>query len=169
MPEFNVNPHRFDPYKSFKFRVKWDGRYVAGVSRISGLRRTTDVVEQRDGGDPNSTRKSPGVTHYAPLILERGVTHDTDFEDWAGKVLRHGAGFGKEVALKNFRKDIVIELYNEAGQLVLAYQVFRCWVSEYQALPDLDANGSAVAIESIKLENEGWVRDVDVQEPEETS
>jgi phage tail-like protein len=99
--------------------------------------------------------------------LERGVTHDTDFEEWAGKVLRHGAGFGKEVALKNFRKDIVIELYNEAGQLVLAYQVFRCWVSEYQALPDLDASGSSVAIESIKLENEGWVRDVQVVEPEE--
>jgi len=169
MPEFVVNPDRFDPYKSFKFRVKWDGRYVAGVSKISGLRRITDVVEQRDGGDPNFTRKSPGVTHYAPLVLERGVTHDTDFEEWASKVLRHGAGFGKEVALKNFRKDIIVELYNEAGQLVLAYQVFRCWVSEYQALPDLDANGSSVAIESIKLENEGWVRDVSVQEPEEPS
>ena len=169
MPEFSVNPHRFDPYKSFKFRVKWDGRYVAGVSRISGLRRATDVVEQRDGGDPNFTRKSPGVTRYQPLVLERGVTHDTEFEDWARKVLRHGAGLGSEVALKNFRKDIIVELNNEAGQVVLAYKVYRCWVSEYQALPDLDANGSAVAIESIKLENEGWERDVDIKEPAEPS
>ncbi|MGH2774834.1 MAG: phage tail protein [Actinomycetota bacterium] len=169
MPQFSVNPHRFDPYKSFKFRVKWDGKYVAGVSRISGLRRSTDVVEQREGGDPNLTHKSPGVTRYEPLVLERGVTHDTEFEDWASKVLRLGAGFGNEVALKNLRKDIIVELYNEAGQLVLAYRVYRCWVSEYQALPDLDANGSTVAIESIKLENEGWERDIEIKEPVEPS
>ncbi|MGH2699166.1 MAG: phage tail protein [Actinomycetota bacterium] len=169
MPEFSVNPHRFDPYKSFKFRVKWDGRYVAGVSRISGLRRTTDVVEQRDGGDPNFTRKAPGITRFAPIVLERGVTHDPEFEEWAKKVWSHGAGLGNEISLKNFRKDIIVELLNEAGQLVLAYKVYRCWVSEYQALPDLDANGSTVAIESIRLENEGWERDTEVKEPVEPS
>jgi phage tail-like protein len=165
MPEFSVNPHRFDPYKSFKFRVKWDGRYVAGVNRISGLRRTTDVVEHRVGGDPNLTRKAPGITRFAPIVLERGVTHDTEFEEWAKKVMPLGAG---EMSLKNFRKDIMIELLNEAGHIVLAYKVYRCWVSEYQALPDLDSNGSRVAIESIRLENEGWERDLDVKEPVET-
>lgn len=167
MAQFSVNPHRLDPYKNLKFRVKWDGRYVAGVSRVSGLRRTTEVIEHREGGDPSSSRKSPGLAKYAPITLERGITHDTEFEQWANKVWAHGAGFGDEVSLKDFRKDIRIELYNEAGQLVIAYNVFRCWVSEYQALPDLDANGNAVAIESLTLQNEGWQRDRDVAEPAE--
>jgi phage tail-like protein len=167
MPQFSVNPHRFDPYKNLKFRVKWDGRYVAGVSKVSGLRRTTDVVEHREGGDPSSQRKSPGLTKYAPIILERGITHDLEFERWANKIWNLGSGMGDEVSLKDFRKDIYIELYNEAGQLVMAYKVFRCWVSEYQALPDLDANGNAVAIESLTVQNEGWERDHDVVEPAE--
>jgi phage tail-like protein len=169
MAQFNVNTQRFDPYKSFKFRVKWDGRYVAGVSKVSGLKRTTDVVKHREGGDPSTSRKSPGRTEYDAITLERGVTHDVTFEQWANKVSDLGAGAGREVSLKDFRKDVVIELYNESGQLVLAYKVYRCWVSEYHALPDLDANGNAVAIQSIKLENEGWERDVEVAEPAEPS
>lgn len=167
MPQFSVNPHRFDPYKSFKFRVKWDGRHVAGITRVSALRRVTEVVEHREGGEPNATRKSPGRTRFEPIVLERGVTHDTEFESWANKVWRHGAGLGAEASLKDFRKDITIELYNEAGQLVIAYHVFRCWVSEFQALPDLDANLGSVAIQSITLQNEGWERDEQVAEPQE--
>ena len=167
MAEFTVNPQRFDPYKNFKFRVKWDGRYVAGISKVSGLRRTTEVVRHREGGDPSSSRKSPGRTGYEPITLERGVTHDTELEDWANKVWKLGSGPGTEVSLADFRKDIVLELHNEAGQLVLAYRILRCWVSEYQVLPDLDANANAVAIETIKLENEGWERDLSVTEPEE--
>jgi phage tail-like protein len=164
---FSVNPERFDPYKNFKFRVKWEGRYIVGVSRISGLRRNTEVVMHREGGDPSSTRKSPGRTEYDAITLERGVTHDTEFERWANKVWNLGSGRGAEVSLKDFRKDIIIELYNEAGQLVIAYKVFRCWVSSYQALPELDANANEVAIESIVLQNEGWERDTDVNEPVE--
>jgi len=167
MAQFSVNATRFDPYKNFKFRVKWDGRYVAGVSKVSSLKRTTEVVKHRDGGDPSSTRKSPGRTEFEALTLERGVTHDTEFEKWANKVWNFGSGLGSEVSLKDFRKDIIIELYNEAGQLAIAYKVFRCWVSEFQALPDLDANANAVAIQHLKLENEGWERDVDVVEPTE--
>src|SRR6266576_6499256 len=163
----NVNPQRFDPYKNFKFRVKWDGRYVAGISKVGVLKRTTEVVKHRDGGDPSSSRKSPGRTEYDPIQLERGVTHDLEFERWANKVWNVGGGLGAEVSLKDYRKDIIIELYNEAGQVVISYQVFRCWVSEYQALPDLDANANAVAIQHIRLENEGWTRDVAVQEPTE--
>ena len=154
MAEFSVNPTRFDPYKNFKFRIKWDGRYVAGISKISGLRRTTEVIQHREGGDPSSSRKSPGRTEYAPVTLERGVTHDPEFENWANKVWRFGAGWGAEVSLKDFRKDITLDLYNEAGQLVLSYKIYRCWVSEYQILPDLDANANAIAIEQLKLENE---------------
>jgi phage tail-like protein len=169
MAEFTVNPARFDPYKNFKFRVKWDGQYVAGVSKIGALKRSTEVVEHREGGDPSTSRKSPGRTQYEPIALERGVTHDPAFEQWAAKVWNLGAGLGVEVSLKDFRKDIVIEVYNEAGQLALAYRVFRCWVSEYQALPDLDANSDAVMIERIKLENEGWERDTSVVEPLEPS
>jgi phage tail-like protein len=169
MAQFTVNPQRFDPYKNFKFRVKWDNKYVAGVSKVSVLKRTTEVVKHRDGGDPSTSRKSPGRTEFEPITLERGVTHDSDFEDWATKVWNYGAGLGSEVSLKDFRKNIRIEVYNEAGQLALAYHVYRCWVSEFQALPDLDANANAVAIQHLKLENEGWVRDTTVPEPSEPS
>jgi len=169
MAEFSVNPTRFDPYKNFKFRVKPDGRYVAGVSKISGLRGTTEVIQHREGGDPSSSRKSPGLTEFAPITLERGVTHDPEFEKWANKVWTLGAGRGAEVSLKDFRKDIVLEVYNEAGQLVLAYKIHRCWISEYEILPDLDANANAIAIERIKLENEGWERDQSLREPVEAS
>jgi phage tail-like protein len=169
MPQFSVNASRFDPYKSFKFRVKWDGRYVAGVSKVGMLKRTTALVSHREGGDPSSSRKSPGRTEYDAITLDRGVTHDLEFELWATKVWQFGAGLGAEVSLKDFRKDVIIEVYNEAGQLAISYKVYRCWVSEYQALPDLDANSDAVAIQHIKLENEGWERDVEVTEPTEPS
>jgi phage tail-like protein len=169
MTGFVVNPNRFDPYKNFKFRVKWDGRFVAGVSRISPLRRTTEVIIHRSGGDPSTERKSPGRTKYHPISLERGITHDPEFENWANKTWNFGSGLGSEVSLKDFRKDIILEIYNEAGQLVMAYKIYRCWVSEYQALPELDANGCVVAIQYLKLENEGWERDREVTEPEEPS
>ncbi|MEU7120837.1 phage tail protein [Streptomyces zaomyceticus] len=169
MAQFSVNAQRFDPYKNFKFRVKWDGRYVAGVSKVSALKRTTEVVEHRDGADPSSARKSPGRTKYEAITLTRGVTHDIEFEQWANKVWNFGSGLGAEASLKDFRKDLIIELYNEAGQLVLAYKVFRAWVSEFQSLPELDANANAVAIQTLKLENEGWERDLDVVEPPEPS
>jgi phage tail-like protein len=165
MAQFSVNAQRFDPYKNFKFRVKWDGKYVAGICKCSSLKRSTEVVEHREGGDPSTGRKSPGRTKYEPITLERGVTHDVEFERWANKVWNFGSNL--EVSLKDFRKDILLEMYNEAGQLVIAYKIFRCWVSEFQALPDLDANANAVAIQQIKLENEGWERDTAVTEPAE--
>ena len=155
MAQFSVNPQRFDPYKNFKFRVKWDGRYVAGISK------------HREGGDPSTGRKSPGRTKFEAVTLERGVTHDTEFEKWANKVWNFGSGLGSEVSLADFRKDIILEFYNEAGQLAIAYKIFRCWASEFQALPDLDANANAVAIQTLNLENEGWERDLDVTEPSE--
>ncbi len=167
MAQFSVNAQRFDPYKNFKFRVKWDGKYVAGISKVGMLKRTTEVVKHREGGDPSSSRKSPGRTEYDAITLERGVTHDVEFEQWANKVWHTNSGV--EVSLKDFRKDIIIEVYNEAGQKVIAYNVYRCWVSEWQALPDLDANANAVAIQHIKLENEGWERDTSVTEPTEPS
>jgi phage tail-like protein len=167
MAQFSVNAQRFDPYKNFKFRVKWDGKYVAGVSKVGALKRSTEVVEHREGGDPSSSRKSPGRTKYEAVTLERGVTHDTEFEKWANKVWNFGSGLGAEVSLKDFRKDIIVEMYNEAGQLAIAYKIYRCWVSEFHAQPDLDANANAVAIQTLKLENEGWERDYEVREPAE--
>lgn len=167
MAEFTTNPTRFDPYKNFKFRVKWDGKYVAGVSKVSPLKRTTEVVSHRSGGDPSSSRKTPGRSEYEAITLERGVTHDPEFEQWANKIWNYGAGPGVEVSLADFRKDLILELYNEAGQVVLGYRIFRCWVSEFQALPELDANANAVAIQTLKIENEGWERDVEVIEPNE--
>jgi phage tail-like protein len=169
MAEFTTNATRFDPYKNFKFRIKWDGRYVAGVSKVSALKRTTEVVTHRNGGDPSSSRKSPGRTEFEAVTLERGVTHDVDFEQWANKVWNFGNGLGSETSLKDFRKDVILEVYNEAGQLAIAYKIFRCWVSEFQAVPELDANANAVAIQTLKLENEGWERDYEVAEPSEPS
>ena len=158
MAQFSVNVHRFDPYKNFKFRVKWDGRYVAGIAKVSALSRSTEVVTHRSGGDPSTERKTPGQTKYETITLERGVTHDRDFEQWASKVWNYGAGAGAESSLKDFRKDIIIELYNEAGQLALGYAVHRCWVSKYQALPELDASANAIAIQTLELQHEGWER-----------
>jgi phage tail-like protein len=164
---FPANPKRLDPYKNFKFRLKWDGKYVYGCSKLTGLKRTTAVVEHRDGGGPSVSYKTPGTTNYDAITLERGLTQDMAFHDWAGKVWSIGGALGAEVSLADFRKDIYLEFYNEAGQLVIAYKIYRCWVSEYQALPDLDANAKAIAIEHIKLENEGWERDTSVTEPAE--
>lgn len=173
MAEFVVNAARKDPYRNFKFRVKWDGRYVAGASKVSMLKRTTEVVKHRDGGDESSSRKSPGRTEYDAITIERGVTHDIEFEAWANKVWDYSNAQAspdtrnKEVSLADFRKDIIIDVYNEAGQKVISYLVYRCWPSEFQALSDLDANANAVAIQHIKLENEGWLRDTSVKEPKE--
>jgi phage tail-like protein len=163
MAQFVVNTHRFDPYKAFIFRVKWDGKYVAGLSKMSALRRTTDPVTHREGGDPSHERKSPGVTKYDAVTLERGKTHDPEFEAWANLI----HSLDSPISLRNFRKDVVVDVYNEANQLVLSYKLFRCWVSEYTALPALDAATAAVAIESLKIELEGWERDEAVAEPAE--
>lgn len=170
-PQFKTNTTRWDPYKNFRFKVKWDGQYVAGVSKVSMLKRTTEVVKHRTGGDPSVVRLSPGQSAYDPITLEQGVTHDISFEQWANKVwdYKNSTGTDPDVSLKDFRKDITIELYNESGQKVLAYNVYRCWVSEFQALPELDGNANAVAIQTLKLENEGWERDQSVTEPTETS
>jgi phage tail-like protein len=173
MPEFTVNATRVDPYKNFKFRVKWDGAYVAGISKVSALKRTTEVVKHRDGGDPSTSHKSPGRTEYEAITLERGVTHDLAFQQWANKVWDYqnaqAQNADQEVSLADFRKDVIIDFFNEAGQKVISYHVYRCWVSEYQALPELDANANAVAIQHVKLENEGWDRDPAVVEPTEPS
>ncbi|WP_322755298.1 phage tail protein [Frankia sp. Cas3] len=175
MAQFSVNASRLDPYKNFKFRVKWDGKYVAGVSKVSAFKRTTEVVKHRDGGDESTTRKSPGRVEFDAITLERGVTFDVEFERWANKVWDYRNAQAapekrdREVSLADFRKDITIEVFNEGGQKVIAYQVFRCWVSEYQCLSDLDANANAVLIQHIKLENEGWVRDIAVKEEKELS
>lgn len=162
MAQFKVNTTRIDPYKNFKFRVVWDGRQVAGVSKVSGLKRTTEVVSHRDGGDLSTKRHSPGVSTFEAITIERGITHDTDFEVWASQT--YSVESDASVSLKGFRKDISIELYNLQGVKVRSWQVFRCWVSEYTAVPELDANANAVAFETIVLQNEGFVRDEAVVE-----
>jgi len=157
-PEFTMNTHRYDPYKTFKFRVKWDGQYVAGISKVGGLTRTTQLVSRPAVDDPVSSHKASGQTDYAPITLERGVTYDPNFVQWAEKVWMYSNTAGQEVAIKDFRKEIIIELYNEAGQKAVAYAVYRCWVSEFTAMPELDG-GNAVAIQSITLQHEGWERE----------
>jgi len=173
MARFTTNPDRLDPYKNFKFRVSFGTGYIAGVSKISALKRTTEMVEHREGGDPSSTHKSPGRTKYEAITMERGVTHDPEFEAWANKVWNYDNAQAKaenrqlEVSLKDFRRNLTIDVFNEAGQKVLSYQVFRAWVSEFTAQTDLDANANAILIQSIKVEHEGWRRDREVPEPAE--
>lgn len=165
MAQFTVNTQRFDPYRNFKFRIKWDNKYVAGLNKCGALKKTTEVATWREGGDPSTSRQLPGKTKFDALTMEAGVTHDTTFEDWANLV--HNYKGDAAMSLKNFRKDITIDVFNEANQKVLSYNVYRCWVSEYQALPQLDASGNAVMIQTLKLENEGWERDASVAEPAE--
>lgn len=166
MPKFIVNSDRFDPYMGFKFRVKWDGRYVAGLNKCGALKKTTEATAWYEAGDHSAPRQIPGKTKYDPITLQAGVTHDTTFEEWANKVNNYLSD--SAMSLKSFRKDITIDVFNLQGVRVLSYNVFRCWVSEYQALPELDAGGNAVMITTIKIENEGWMRDPSVVEPKET-
>ncbi len=166
IPQFPINTTRFDPYKNMKFRIKWDGKYVAGVSKISALKRSTEPVTHREGGDPSTSRLSPGVWKFEPITLERGVTHDPEFETWANLI--YDLQGGVVLSLERFRKDLIIELLDEQAVVAKAYKVYRCWVSEYQALPELDANAHAVAIEHMVLQNEGWERDLAVTEPTQT-
>jgi phage tail-like protein len=166
MAQFPVNSYRIDPYKNFKFRVKWDGKTVAGVSKIGALKQTTEVVAHREGNDLSTPRNSPGRTSFDAVTLERGLTFDREFEAWALKVYStEGDG---AVSLRNFRKDFRIELMNLQGVVVAAYNLFRCWVSGYTALPDLDANGQGIAFESLTLTYEGFERDADIVEVAET-
>ena len=162
---FAVNASRVDPYKNFKFQIMWDGRVVLGISKVGALKRTTEVVKHREGGENSTDHKSPGRTTYEAITLERGITHDLEFEAWANKV--HPYSGDAAMDLRNFRKDVILVVHNERGQPVKKYKIFRCWVSEYNAVPDLDANANAIAIEHIKLENEGWERDEEVKEPNE--
>ncbi len=166
MAKFTVNATRFDPYLGYRFQIKVDGQSVAGLNKCSALKRTTEVTPWYEGGDSSGPHQIPGKTKYDAITLEAGVTHDTTFENWANKVNNFQGD--PAMSLATFRKDISIEVYNHQGQKVLAYNVFRCWVSEYQALPQLDASTNAVMISTIKLENEGWVRDTSVAEPKET-
>jgi len=167
MAQFSQQPLRLDPYKNFKFRLRFgtSTSYVSGISKMSPLKRTTEVVEHREGGDPSTKHKSPGLTKYESCTMERGVTHDTDFEVWASKVWNFTGTFGAESSLADFRQDVTVDVFNEAGQKVKSYVLYRCWVSEYQALSDLDANANAVLIEHIKIEYEGFARDLSVTEP----
>jgi phage tail-like protein len=166
MAEFPINTHRIDPYKNFKFRVKWDGQVVAGVSKVSALKRSTEVVSHREGGDISTQRHSPGASKFEPITLERGITYDPEFEKWANLVYStEGDG---AVSLLGFRKDILIDMLNLQGTVVKSYRVFRCWVSEYTAQPEFDANANAIAFETIVLQNEGFERDEAVVEVLET-
>lgn len=166
MAKFTVNTTRFDPYLGYRFQIKIDGQSVAGLNKCGALKKTTEVTPWYEGGDSSGPHQIPGKTKYDPITLEAGVTHDTTFEDWANKVNNFQGDAA--MSLATFRKNITIEVYNHQGLKVLAYNVFRCWVSEYQALPQLDAGGNAVMISTIKLENEGWQRDTSVTEPKET-
>jgi phage tail-like protein len=162
---FVVNAHRYDPYKNFKFLISWDGKVVLGVSKVGALKRTTEVVKHRSGGENSFDHKSPGRTTYEGLTLERGLTHDPEFEKWASDV--HSYAGDPTMDLAGYKKELTLELLNEKSQIAKRYFLHGCWVSEYTALPDLDANANAVAIENMKLELEGWERDEGTGEPDE--
>ena len=162
---YPISTGRHDPYKAYKFRIKWNGRYVAGVSKISSLKQSTEPVTHREGGDPSTTRVMPSAWKFEPITLERGITQDNEFEDWARLI--YSTDGDAAISLKEFRKNVIIELLNEEGKRAKVYNVFNCWVSEYSSLPELDANGNSVAIETIVLQNEGWVRDEDGAEVSE--
>jgi phage tail-like protein len=160
---FVVNAQRVDPYKNFKFRVLLDGKPVLGVSKVGSLKRTTEVVKHRSGGENSYDHKSPGRSSYDAITLERGITHDLEFEKWANQV--HAFLDDPAMDLSGYKRDLMLEVMNEKGQVAIRYHMFSCWVSEFAAMPDLDANANAVAIEHIKVELEGWKRDEGTTEP----
>lgn len=166
-PMFPVNAHRYDPYRTFKFQVLIDGKPVAGLRKMTALKKTTEAVGWRTAGDPTHERRLPGATKYEPITLEQGLTHDPVFEQWANLV--NNIQGDSAMSLKNFRKDIVINVLNLQGKVAMSYKVYRAWVSEYQAVPDLDAGATTVVgIQHVKLEHEGWERDTAVAEPAES-
>ena len=162
---FVKNAKRVDPYKNFKFRLLWDDKPVMGISKVGALKRTTEVVKHRDGGDNSTDHKSPGRTTYDAITVERGITHDPEFEAWANKVHPYSGDTAMDLAA--YKKDLTLEMMNEKGHVVYRYFLYDCWVSEYTAIPELNANANAVAIESLKIELEGWDRDKDTKEPNE--
>lgn len=166
MARFAVNTHRIDPYRISKFQVVLDGRVVPDIVRVGALRRETETVLYRAGDFPNHLVKAPGLTDFDPIVMERGITHDTTFEEWAE--LCYSAQGDAAISLKSFRKDMLINLLNRQGTVVLSYRVYRAWVSEYTALPELDAHANEVAVETITIQHEGWERDKSVSEPAET-
>lgn len=168
MPASTGHDWRIDPYGNFKFKLKWDGKYVAGVSKVSGLKRTTALPAYRTDGDPTVRPDLPGQTDYEAVTFERGITHDAAFIDWANKIWSYPAHAGDrdgQISLADFRKTVVLEMYNAAGQKVMAFNIYKCWVSAFTSMPDLDANAQAVVIESLTLQNEGFERDLSVEEP----
>lgn len=162
---FVKNAKRVDPYKNFKFRLLWDNKPVMGISKVGALKRTTEVVKHRDGGDNSTDHKSPGRTSYDAITVERGITHDPEFEAWANKVHPYSGDTAMDLAA--YKKNLTLEMMNEKGHVVYRYFLYDCWVSEYTAIPELNANANAVAIESLKIELEGWDRDKDTKEPNE--
>ena len=164
MARMNASTNRFDPYRNFRFKVKWDNQYVAALSKMGALKRTTEMVEFREAGENITSRKLPGKTSYTAVTMEAGVTYDSAFEDWANLV--NDFASHSITSLGEFRKNIIVDMFNEAGQKALSYTLYRCWVSEYQALPDLDAGANAVAITTMKLEYEWFERDQAVKEPQ---
>ncbi len=164
---FITNAHRVDPYKNFKFRLLWDGKSVLGISKCSSLKRTTEVVKHREGGENSTDHKSPGRTTYEAITMERGITHDLEFEKWANLVHPYSGDAGMD--LVNYKKELTLEVLNEKGHVAKRYFLHNCWVSEFTAVPDLDANANAVAIETMKVELEGWERDVETKEPAENA
>jgi phage tail-like protein len=166
-PMFPANAHRYDPYRTFMFQVVIDGQPVAGLKKMSVLKKSTEAVKWRSAGDPTHERVMPGGTSYEPITLEQGLTHDPVFENWANLV--NNIQGNAAMSLVNYRKDIVINVLNLQGSIAIAYQVKRAWVSEFQALPEFDAGTmNAVGIQTITIQHEGWERDSAVTEPTES-
>jgi phage tail-like protein len=163
MARMTATTNRFDPFHNYRFRVKWDGQYVAGMTKMGALKRTTEMVEFREAGENIVSRKLPGKSSFQAVSLEAGITYDTAFEDWANLV--NDFASHSITSIGEFRKNITVDVFNEAGIKALSYNLYRAWVSEYQALPDLDSSANAVAITTIKLEFEWFERDLAVHEP----
>ena len=164
---FTVNAHRFDPYKNFKFHVYLDGRLVMGVSRSARSSAPPRWSATAPGGDNSIDFKSPGRTKYEAVTLERGLTHDREFEKWAANV--HSYAGDAATDLRNYKKALTVEMLNLRNQPAIRYFLFNCWPSSYTAMPDLSSMENAVAIESLVLEVEAWERDFDLAEPDESA
>jgi phage tail-like protein len=146
----------YDPYRKFKFLVKWNNAVVMAVHKVSSITKSIDPIDWRTGGDSNFSAKVPGLTKWEPITLERGLSADTAFQEWMVLVNKYTkAGLGADEAVHAFRKNLNIEMYSLQNELVMTINVYNAWPSKL-TIADFDAKANELAIEHMELQNEGW-------------
>ena len=139
---------RVDPFRNFNFLVEIDGIAQASFTECSGLSTTTEVIENREGGDNVTVRKLPGKTSYSDISLKWGLTDSTELWDWRQQIT------DGNVVRKN-GSIVVFDLDNSTE--VARWNFVRAWPTKWEG-PTLSAKGNDIAIDTLVLAHEGLTR-----------